>query len=144
MNASSTASSVSTRTPPATAYGDAATTAGRVLLALLFFMSGLAKLGASAGTIGYIASKGLPLPGLLYALAVAAEIGGGALLLIGFKARAAALALVVFSVAAAVIFHSQFSDQNQMIHFMKNLAIAGGLLVVATSGAGRFSLDARK
>jgi len=131
-------------TPPTSAYRDAASTAGRVLLAVLFFMSGLAKLGASAGTIGYIASKGLPLPGLLYALAVAAEIGGGILLLIGFKARAAALALAAFTVVAAIIFHSQFSDQNQMIHFMKNLAIAGGLLVVAASGAGRFSLDARK
>lgn len=131
-------------TPPTTAYRDAASTAGRVLLAVLFFMSGLAKLGASAGTIGYIASKGLPLPGLLYALAVAAEIGGGALLLIGFKARAAALALAAFTVVAAIIFHSQISDQNQMIHFMKNLAIAGGLLVVAAAGAGRFSLDARR
>ena len=131
-------------TPPTSTHRDAAWTAGRVLLAVLFFMSGLAKLGASAGTVGYIASKGLPLPGLLYALAVAAEIGGGALLLIGFKARAAALALAVFSVAAAVIFHSQLSDQNQMIHFMKNMAIAGGLLVVAATGAGRFSVDARR
>jgi len=143
MNTSSITSSVST-TARATAFNDAATAAGRVLLAVLFFMSGLAKLGASAGTIAYIGATGLPFPGLLYTLAVAAEIGGGALLLIGFKARAAALALAAFTVVAAVIFHSQLSDQNEMIHFMKNLAIAGGLLVVAASGAGRFSLDARK
>jgi putative oxidoreductase len=131
-------------TPPINAYRDAASTAGRVLLALLFFTAGLGKLGALAGTVGYIASKGLPLPGLLYALAVATEIVGGALLLIGFKTRAAALALAAFTVVAAIIFHSQFSDQNEMIHFMKNLAITGGLLLVAASGAGRFSLDARR
>ena len=131
-------------TPPTNAYRDAASTAGRVLLALLFFAAGLGKLGALAGTVGYIASKGLPMPGLLYALAVAAEIVGGALLLIGFKTRTAALGLAAFTVVAAIIFHSQFSDQNEMIHFMKNLAITGGLLLVAASGAGRFSLDARR
>jgi putative oxidoreductase len=123
---------------------DSATAAGRLLLAGLFLASGLAKLGAAAGTIAYISSVGLPFPTLLYALAVAAEVGGGVLLLVGFKARAAAVALAVFSVAAAVLFHSQFSDQNQMIHFMKNLAIAGGLLALFASGAGRFSVDARR
>jgi putative oxidoreductase len=131
-------------TPAQSIQDGSATAGGRLLLAALFLASGLAKLGAAAGTMAHISSVGLPLPGLLYALAVAAEIGGGVLLLVGFKARGAALALALFSVAAAVLFHSQFSDQNQMIHFMKNLAIAGGLLALFASGAGRFSLDARK
>jgi putative oxidoreductase len=123
---------------------DAAAAAGRSLLALLFLSSGLAKLGASSATVAYIASKGLPFPALAYALAVALEIGGGLLLLMGTKARTVSIVLALFTVAAALIFHSQFSDQNEAVHFMKNLAIAGGLLQIASSGAGRFSLDGRR
>jgi putative oxidoreductase len=117
---------------------------GRILLAALFLMSGLAKLGAAAATTAYIASTGLPFPSLLYALTLVVEIGAGVLLLIGFQARAAAAVLALFTVAAAILFHSNFADQNQMIHFLKNIAIAGGLLQVAAVGAGRFSLDARR
>jgi putative oxidoreductase len=117
---------------------------GRFLLAALFLMSGLAKLGATAATTASIASTGLPFPSLLYALTLVVEIGAGVLLLIGFQARAAAAVLALFTVAAAILFHSNFADQNQMIHFLKNIAIAGGLLQVAAMGAGRFSLDARR
>lgn len=117
---------------------------GRLFLALLFLGSGLSKLGASDATIGYIASVGLPFAGLVYALTLAVEIGGGALLLIGFQVRAIAAILGLFTLAAAVIFHSDFADQNQMIHFMKNLAIMGGLLQIAAVDAGKISLDARR
>jgi putative oxidoreductase len=78
-----------------------------------------------------------------YAIALVVEVGGGLLLLLGYRTRLAALGLAIFSVAAAVGFHHNFADQNQMIHFLKNLAIAGGLLQVVTFGAGGFSLDAR-
>ncbi|HGF7495814.1 TPA: DoxX family protein [Vibrio cholerae] len=117
---------------------------GRFFLALLFLGSGLSKLGAADATIGYIASVGLPFSGLVYALTVAVEVGGGVLLLIGFQARAIAALLGLFTLAAAVLFHVNFADQNQMIHFMKNLAIVGGLLQIAAVGAGKLSLDARR
>ena len=117
---------------------------GRFLLAALFLISGLSKLGAAAATTGYIASAGLPLPGVVYAITLVVEIGGGLLLLIGFQAKPVAAVLALFSVAAAVLFHSNFADQNQAIHFVKNLAIAGGLLQVAVAGAGRLSLDGRR
>jgi putative oxidoreductase len=116
--------------------------AARLLLAPIFILSGVGKLAAASGTIAYIASTGAPLPQVGYALAVAVELGGGVLLLLGFRTRAVASAIALFSLAAAVLFHSNFADQNQMIHFMKNVAIAGGLLQVVAFGAGGFSLDA--
>ncbi|MDM0065281.1 DoxX family protein [Variovorax sp. J31P207] len=117
---------------------------GRLLLAALFLVSGLSKLGAAAVTTGYIASVGLPLSGVVYAITLVVEIGGGLLLLIGLQARPVAVLLALFSIVAAILFHSNFADQNQAIHFMKNLAIAGGLLQVAVAGAGRLSLDERR
>ena len=117
---------------------------GRILLAVLFLLSGLSKLGNPAGTQGYIASVGLPFPVLAFVISAVVEIGGGALLLIGYRTRLAAVALAIFTVAAAVFFHHAFGDQNQMIHFMKNLAITGGLLQVIAFGAGAFSLDNRR
>jgi putative oxidoreductase len=117
---------------------------GRVLIAAIFIVSGLSKLAAPGMTQGYIASAGLPLPLLAYLLTVLVEVGGGALLVVGYRTRAVALVLAVFTVAAAVFFHRDFADQNQMIHFMKNLAMAGGLLQVVAFGAGRFSLDNRR
>jgi putative oxidoreductase len=116
----------------------------RLLLAPLFILSGVGKLTAAKGTIAYIAATGAPLPEVGYALAIAVEIGGGILLLLGFKTRAAAGAIALFSLGAAVLFHSNFADQNQMIHFMKNVAIAGGLLQFVAFGAGAFSLDAAR
>jgi putative oxidoreductase len=116
---------------------------GRILLGTPFLMSGLSKLGAHAATVGYISAVGLPSPSLAYLAAVVIEIGGGLLLLSGYRVRAASLALAVFSVVAAVFFHNNFADQNQMIHFLKNVMIAGGLLQITYFGAGAFSLDAR-
>jgi putative oxidoreductase len=115
---------------------------GRVLLAALFVVAGLGKLGAYAGTQAYMASKGVP--GALLPLVIALELGGGALIVAGLWARAAALALAAFTLLAAAIFHANFADQIQQIMFLKNLAIAGGFLLLAAHGAGAWSLDARK
>ena len=116
---------------------------GRVLLGAPFLMSGLSKLGAYAATVGYITAVGLPVPVLAYVVAVIIEVGGGSLLLSGYRVRLASLAMAVFSLVTAVFFHRNFADQNQMIHFLKNAMIAGGLLQIAYFGAGAWSLDAR-
>ena len=115
--------------------------AARVLLAALFLVSGVEKLFAPAMIQGYIASEGLPFPPLVYAITVVIEVGAGALLLVGFRTRLMAGVLAAFTVAAALIFHRALGDPNQFVHFLKNLAIAGGLLHVAAIGAGAFSLD---
>ena len=113
----------------------------RLHLAPLFILSGVAKLADPNGTIAYIASSGAPLPQLGYVFALAVEVGGGLLLLLGYRTKYVAGAIALFSMAAAMLFHSNFADQNQMVHFLKNVAIAGGLLQVVAFGAGRFSLD---
>lgn len=113
----------------------------RLMIGLPFAMSGIGKLAAYGKTTAAIAAVGLPLPPLAYAIAIAVELGGGFLLIVGYQARAAALALALFSIIAAVLFHNNFSDQNQMIHFLKDVMIAGGLLQVAAFGAGALSMD---
>lgn len=117
---------------------------GRVLLSLIFLMSGFGKVTAPAGTIAYIASAGLPMPEIAYALAVFAEVGLGLALLVGFKARLAAVGLAIFTLATALVFHKNFADQIQMIMFMKNITIIGGLLLVVAHGAGGLSMDNRQ
>jgi len=119
---------------------------GRALLALIFILSGWEKLMGFQGAVGAIASKNLPMPQVLAVIAVIFELGGGLLLLLGLKARWVALLLVVFLVIITPIFHNFWAaaaDQmkNQQIHFMKNLAIMGGMFVVAAFGPGRFSFD---
>jgi putative oxidoreductase len=116
---------------------------GRILLGAPFLMSGLGKLSAYAGTVGSIAAVGLPAPPLAYIVAVAIEVGGGLMLLSGFRVRAASMVLAIFSLVAAFFFHRNFADQNQMIHFLKNVMIAGGLLQISNFGAGAWSVDAR-
>ena len=116
---------------------------GRVLLATIFVLSGVGKIFAPEATVGYIASAGLPFPQLAFLGAVLVELGGGLLLVVGYKTRLAAIVLAVFSVAAGLIFHSVAGDQNHFIHLLKNFAIAGGLLQVVAFGAGSLSLDAR-
>src|ERR1700733_12795522 len=117
--------------------------AGRLLIGLPFAMSGLGKLAAIGPTTEMIRAAGLPLPPVALALAVIVELGGGLLLIAGFHARIVATVLVVFSFATAVSFHSNFADQNQMIHFLKNVMIAGGLLQIVAFGAGALSIDNR-
>jgi putative oxidoreductase len=121
-----------------------APTVGRWLLAAIFLISGVGKLFDPAGTIGYISAVGLPFPELTYVLTVVLEIGGALLLIAGYQTRIAAVSLAVFTLAAAFLFHGNAGDQNQFIHLLKNVAIAGGLLQVAAFGAGRLSVDGRR
>lgn len=119
-----------------------ATLIGRVLLAHIFLLSGISKIGGYEATAGWMDAMGVP--GVLLPLVIALEIGGGLALIIGWQTRLAATALAGFSVVAALIFHANLADQMQMIMFMKNFAIAGGLLYITAFGAGAFSLDARR
>jgi putative oxidoreductase len=117
---------------------------GRVLLSIIFILLGFGKLGAVEGTAGYMASMGIPLPGLTVWLVIALEILGGIAILLGFFTRYAAWALAAFCVASGYLGHFQPEDQMQMTSFMKNLAMAGGFLALAAAGAGSFSVDARR
>ena len=116
---------------------------GRILVAAIFILSGLGKIGAPAATQGYIAAMGLPAPLLAYIGAIVVELGGGLLLLAGYRTRLVAAALALFSIVTAFVFHHALADQNQMIHFLKNFAMAGGLLQFVAYGAGRISVDGR-
>ena len=113
---------------------------GRILLGHIFLLAGLNKLGeAYAGTVGYMESMGVP--GGLLPIVIVLEIVGGLMIIIGFKTRWAAYALAGFTLLAGIIFHSDFANQMQMILFMKNASIAGGLLLLSTYGAGQLSVD---
>jgi putative oxidoreductase len=122
---------------------------GRIMLALIFITSGFGKIGGFAGVVGYIGSKGLPVASVVAALTILVELGGGLAVLLGFLTRWAALALAVFSVLAALIFHAYWgvpADQvmGQQINFWKNISIAGGFLVLAAFGPGGISFDAKR
>lgn len=119
---------------------------GRILIASIFVLSGVSKIFGFEGTVGYIASKGLPFASLAAIAAIMVELGGGLMLIVGWKARWAAAAMLLFSLAAAFIFHNFWGAaadqaQNQMIHFMKNISMAGGLLFVIIHGSGALSLE---
>jgi putative oxidoreductase len=118
--------------------------AGRVLIGGIFVMSGLSKLGTYGGITAAISAAGLPFAPLGFVVAIAVEIGLGSLLLVGFRVRPVALALAAWCVVTAMFFHRNFADQNMMIHFLKNLMIAGGLLQIVHFGAGALSLDNRR
>ena len=117
---------------------------GRLLISTIFILSGLSKVAAPAMTVGYIQSAGLPFPSLAFGIAAFIEIVGGISLLVGYRTRITAAVLFVFALATAAFFHNHFGDQNQFIHFFKNIAIAGGLLHVVAFGGGRVSLDGRR
>jgi len=121
----------------------------RLLLAALFLPAGIGKITGFAGTAGYIASVGLPLPTLGAAVAIAVEVLGGLALIVGFGTRWAALVLALFTLAASFFFHNYWAvpaEQQfmQQLLFMKNVGVVGGLLALAAFGAGVFSLDARR
>lgn len=118
--------------------------AARLLMALIFIISGWSKLVGYSGTQGYFTSLGLPLPALVTPLVILIELGGGLALLLGFKARWAAAILALFSIASALIAHTNFADSNQMNNFMKNLAMAGGYLLFVKYGAGAPSIDNKR
>ncbi|MDO5623453.1 MAG: DoxX family protein [Pseudomonadota bacterium] len=122
---------------------------GRLLLAYFFIPAGIGKITGFAGTVGYITSKGLPLPEVGALLAIVVEVGVGLMLLLGFKTRWAALILAVFTLAAGFFFHNYWAVPEaqaavQQLLFNKNLGVAGGLLAIAAFGAGAFSLDGKR
>ncbi|TXI10341.1 MAG: DoxX family protein [Rhizobium sp.] len=114
---------------------------GRVLMSAIFILAGLGKITQYAGTQQYMAAMGVP--GALLPLVIALELGGGLLLVAGFKTRLIALALAGFSIASAVLFHRNLADQTMFIMFFKNVAMAGGFLIIATYGPGAYSLDSK-
>lgn len=127
-----------------TNFQGAVALAGRVLLAAIFFISGLSKIADPAATINYLQAVGMPMPILAYGLTVLLEVVGGLFLFLGYRVRPAAVALAVFSVVAAALFHNQLGDQNQFAHFLKNVSMSGGLLLMAALGAGSLSFDSRR
>jgi putative oxidoreductase len=115
---------------------------GRVFLSLIFIVSGFNKITDYAGTQGYMESMGVP--ALMLPLVIILELLGGIAILIGFKTRIVALLFIGFNVISALLFHSDFGDQTQMTMFMKNIAIAGGFLLLFAQGAGAYSVDNHK
>jgi len=114
---------------------------GRVLMSVIFLTAGVSKIGAYAVTQAYMESMGVP--GAMLPLVIALEVGAGLGVLLGWQTRISAFLLAGFSVLSALIFHADFGDQMQSILFMKNLAMAGGLLMVVANGPGSWSVDAR-
>lgn len=127
-----------------TQLSDTVAVVGRLLLAAIFLLSGFSKLTNPAGTIGYIASAGLPLPEVAYAGAVFVEVVLASALVVGYRTRLVAAAIAGFTLVTAFAFHFNLGDQNQFIHFFKNITITGGLLQVIALGGGKFSLDSRR
>ena len=126
------------------AYNDIALLIGRILIAALFLIAAYNKFKGLGGTTAYFTKLGVPGPSIAGPLVAIFELLAGVLILVGFKTRLAALVLAVFVVVAALIAHTNYVDGNQLNHFLKNLAIAGGCLALFVSGAGAFSVDAKK
>jgi len=114
---------------------------GRILITFIFLYSGLGKISGYAGTQGYMEAMGVP--GALLPMVIAVEVLGGLAVLLGWHTRVAAFLLAGFSLLSALLFHANFADQGQMISFMKNVAIAGGFLMIVAQGGGAFALDNR-
>jgi putative oxidoreductase len=128
---------------------DLLTLIGRILLALMFVSAGYSKIGGFDGTVGYIASAGLPLPNIVAVLTIALEIGAGIALIVGYKARYAAFALAGFTLLTNLFFHNFWAmpadkQMVQMLFFWKNAAVVGGMLMVAAFGPGGWSVDGRR
>ena len=134
---------------PSTTTQNALTLIGRALIALLFIPAGLSKIASFAGTTGYIASRGVPLPEVAAGIGILAELGLGLAILAGWQTRLAALGLAIFTVVITFIFHNFWAVDAahvmaQQQAFFKNIAVVGGLLGLVAWGAGGFSVDARK
>ena len=133
--------SVSTAATTSSFARNGAEFVGRVLLVVLFLMSGLGKINAYEATAGYMASMGVPgfaLPGV-----IALEVLGAVAIILGFKTRIVAALLAGFTLATGLIFHNNFADQMQMIMFLKNVSITGAFLMLVANGPGAFSIDAK-
>lgn len=126
------------------AYNDIALLVGRILIAALFLIAAYGKFKGLTATTGYFTKLGVPGPSIAAPLVAIFEALAGVLILVGFKTRLVALAIAVFVVVAALLAHMNFAEQNQINHFLKNLAIAGGCLALFVSGAGAFSVDAKR
>ncbi|WP_293006273.1 DoxX family protein [Nitrosomonas sp.] len=114
----------------------------RIFLGQIFLISGLLKISGYEGTQGYMEAMGMP--GMLLPLVIALEVGGGLAIMAGWQTKWVSMALAAFTLVAAVIFHNNLSDQTQMIMFMKNIAITGGLMLLAVHGAGGYSVDSKR
>jgi putative oxidoreductase len=125
------------------AFNDIALLIGRILIAVLFLVAAYNKLKGIGGATGYFTKLGIPAPSIAAPVTAAFELVVGIVLLAGFKTRFVALAVAVFVVVAALFAHTNFADANQLNHFLKNLAIAGGCLALFVTGAGAFSMDAK-
>ena len=128
---------------------DSAALVGRMLLALIFIISGYGKITGYAGTAGYMASKGLPMVAVLLPLTILVELGGGLLIALGLKARWAAALIFLFLIPVTLVFHNPSGlapaeAQQQMINLLKNVSIMGGMLGLFAFGPGGFSLDAKQ
>jgi putative oxidoreductase len=121
---------------------NSATLVGRVLISVMFIMAGYSKIGGYEGTQGYMESMGVP--GSLLPVVIALELLGGIAVLIGYQTKIAAFLLGGFTFLAAIIFHSDFSQQMQMILFMKNLAISGAFLLLFVHGPGQWAVTSNK
>ncbi len=115
--------------------------AGRVLMSAIFVYGGIMKALGPAATMGYFSKLALPMPGAAYALTLAIEIGAGILFLVGYRTRMTALILGIWCIATAMVAHYHPNDQAQMVHFMKNVCMAGGFLQAVAFGGGRLSVD---
>jgi putative oxidoreductase len=115
---------------------------GRILIVILFLISGYGKITSFSGTEGYMASAGIPV--LFIWPDIALEMLGSLAILVGFRTKEISVIFVINSIIAAVIFHNNFADQGQVFNFWKNISIAGGFLFLLASGAGKYSLDAKK
>ena len=130
------------------AFTNAAALVGRILVALIFVISGAMKIGGFAGVAGYIGSKGLPMPEVLAALTIALELGGGILLMIGYKVRIVSILFFLWLIPTTLLFHKFWGIdaaqvQNQMNNFLKNVSIMGAMLLVFAFGPGAYSVDKR-
>jgi putative oxidoreductase len=143
MNASTLASmkTSTTATSSSITLRDTAELGGRILLSSLFVLSGLSKLGAYAATMAYMSAMGVP--GSLLPVVIATELLGGLAIVLGWKTRITAFLLAGYALLTALVFHTHFADQIQMIMFFKNVSIAGGFLLLTVHGAGRISLDGK-
>jgi putative oxidoreductase len=127
---------------------DITTLAGRILMSVMFLISGFFKVGGYAQIVGYAAAVHLPMPGVAIAVAAAVELGCGLAILAGFKTRFAAWLLFLYLIPVTYFFHNFWAvqgqeQQMQMVNFLKNVAIMGGLLVLSVNGAGAYSADAK-
>jgi putative oxidoreductase len=123
---------------------DAAAFLGRLLLSVIFVLSGFQKLTEFSGTVAFMGSEGLPFPLLAAIVAILVECVGAILLIVGYQTRLTGIVLALWCIATALVAHRNFGNPDQMINFLKNVAMAGGFLQLAAFGAGAFSLDARR